>query len=527
MTPDQFLQIAEALPDACLLVSGDGTVLALNRRLASYLERTPAELTNQPFAALISTSAMPLDVFLRLCARTHDSVPMTVTCVGRSESCRLVGALLQPRSGANAALIMVSIRGEDLITIRFSALSRKIEQLNREIERRKSSEAALQQHAEALRLADRRKNEFLAMLGHELRNPLVPIRSGLELLRIKPGDQDTLAVMQQHVEHIVRLVDDLLDVARITRGKIELRKQPLCLTTLVQRALASARSFIDSKQQQLQVSLSDTALWVEADPARLLQVINNLLHNAAKYTPANGCITLETTREDDQAVIRVRDNGIGIESASLAIIFDLFTQLEPSMARSEGGLGIGLTISKEIIERHGGQIEASSAGLGQGSQFTVRLPLVTAPVLPVTEPVATEALAIAATTSAPARCLRVLIVEDNQQSAQLMGRLLSAVGPDKIELAYDGETALAVASAFKPDVIFLDIGLPDLDGFEVARRLRAQAEFSATLLVAVTGYGSEDDRRTSRDAGFDLHLVKPVAVEQLSSVLATARQQAQ
>ena len=367
MTPDQFLQIAEALPDACLLVSGDGTVLALNRRLASYLERTPAELTNQPFAALISTSAMPLDVFLRLCARTHDSVPMTVTCVGRSESCRLVGALLQPRSGANAALIMVSIRGEDLITIRFSALSRKIEQLNREIERRKSSEAALQQHAEALRLADRRKNEFLAMLGHELRNPLVPIRSGLELLHIKPGDQDTLAVMQQHVEHIVRLVDDLLDVARITRGKIELRKQPLCLTTLVRQALASARSFIDSKQQQLQVSLSDTALWVEADPARLLQVINNLLHNAAKYTPANGCVTLETTREDDQAVIRVRDNGIGIEEEFHEKIWVIFKRLHGKQ-KYGGGTGVGLSIVKKIIERHDGVIWIESQpGIGTRS----------------------------------------------------------------------------------------------------------------------------------------------------------------
>ncbi|MEZ5592473.1 MAG: ATP-binding protein [Gammaproteobacteria bacterium] len=527
MTPDQFLQIAEALPDACLLVSGDGIVLALNRRLASYLERTPAELTNQPFAALISTSAMPLDVFLRLCARTHDSVPMTVTCVGRSESCRIVGALLQPRSGANAALIMVSIRGEDLITIRFSALSRKIEQLNREIERRKSSEAALQQHTMALRLADRRKNEFLAMLGHELRNPLVPIRSGLELLRINPGDQDTLAVMQQHVEHIVRLVDDLLDVARITRGKIELRKQTLCLTTLVQRALASARTFIDSRQQQLQVSLTEVALWVEADPVRLLQVLGNLLHNAAKYTPAHGCITLETTCENNQAIIRIRDDGIGIERKSLAAIFDLFTQLEPSMARSEGGLGIGLTISKEIIERHGGQIEASSAGSGQGSQFTVRLPLVAAPARPAPAAPVAQAPAATAAPSGQARCLRVLIVDDNQQSAQLMGRLLTAVGPDKIELAYDGETALAVATAFQPDVIFLDIGLPDLDGFEVARRLRAQAGFATTLLVAVTGYGSEDDRRMSRDVGFDLHLVKPVTVDQLSSVLDAARQQAQ
>jgi CheY-like chemotaxis protein/two-component sensor histidine kinase len=372
------------------------------------------------------------------------------------------------------------------------------------------------------READRRKDEFLAMLAHELRNPIAPILNALHLLREEdggPAAEQAHEVAERQVRHLARLVDDLLDVSRINSGKIHLRKVRVELGEAVARAVETARPLIAARRHELSVSLPDEPIPLEADAARLEQVLANLLNNAAKYTETGGRIAIEAHREGEAAVVRVRDNGIGIAPELLPRIFDLFTQADRSLDRSQGGLGIGLTLVRSLVEMHGGRITAASAGVGKGSEFVVRLPLGSPEALDETEGTGHPGPPLE---SVEARPKRVLVVEDNIDGARLMVRLLQSRG-HQIRVAHDGPSALEAAREQRPDVVLLDIGLPGMDGYQVAEQLREMEGMERALLVALTGYGQDEDRQRSHEAGIDLHMIKPVDPEALIKLVASDR----
>lgn len=361
-----------------------------------------------------------------------------------------------------------------------------------------------------LRKADRRKDEFLAMLGHELRNPLAPIRSGLELLAMaQPDKSEIVELLHDQVNHVVRLVDDLLDVSRIAQGRISLRREPVELASIIEQATEAARQLIENRQQTLSISLPEAPIQLNADRIRLVQVIGNVLNNAAKYSDVGGAIKLTAEADRRGVHIRVEDNGIGIDPELLPEIFDLFTQSSRSIDRSQGGLGIGLTLVKQLIELHDGSVEVFSAGRGLGTQFDIHLPTGQA----------SEARATPAALSPSADARRVMVVDDNVGAAAMTSLLIRRLGPHCVETAHDGPSALEKARRFHPDIILLDIGLPKMDGLAVARTLRQSRDFAQTLLVALTGYGQEEDRRKSSEAGFDEHVVKPVDVDTLRRLL--------
>ena len=365
--------------------------------------------------------------------------------------------------------------------------------------------------------ADRRKDEFLAMLAHELRNPLAPVRNAVAVLRLAgPSDarlQRQREVVERQVTHMARLLDDLLDVSRISRGKIQLKKQRLRLGDVVSQAVETVTPLIENRRHTLTVDLPAEDLHLEGDFDRLAQVVGNLLSNAAKYTEEEGRIWLEARSEDGQAVILVRDTGMGIEAEMLPYVFDLFAQAERTVDRSQGGLGIGLTMARKLVQMHGGEIEARSAGLGQGSEFILRLP-----VLAATRPEAGDADAAEALPH-PLAARRILVVDDIADSAETLGELL-ALWKHEVRTALGGAAALDAAREFRPELVLLDIGMPGMDGFEVARRLRAEHGHDGMTLVAMTGYGQERDRERTRQAGFDAHLVKPVDLAALGQLLA-------
>jgi PAS domain S-box-containing protein len=365
---------------------------------------------------------------------------------------------------------------------------------------------------ELLRQADRRKDEFLATLAHELRNPLAPIRHGLQILNLISSQDDaatqTRAMMNRQLDQMVHLIDDLLDLSRITHDQIELRKERVELDAVVWSALEASKPLIEQARHQLTVELPSRPVILEVDPTRLAQVVLNLLNNAAKYTDPGGRIWL-TVEADNQLVIRVRDNGIGISPQMLPRIFEMFTQVDRSLERSRGGLGIGLTLVRRLIEMHGGTVSAHSEGIGRGSEFVVKLPL---PQLgPADLPRPTERKAL------PKR--RILVVDDNEDAANSLAMLMKLWG-NETQTAYDGPGALASASVFHPEVVLLDIGLPGLDGYQVARRMREVPTLRRVKLVALTGWGQEEDRSRGREAGFDHHLVKPVDLGELEKLLA-------
>jgi PAS domain S-box-containing protein len=376
-----------------------------------------------------------------------------------------------------------------------------------DITERKHLEEELRRRAKQLQDADRRKDEFLAMLAHELRNPLAPVRNALQILKM-PGMtgeavRQAREIMERQVYHLVRLVDDLLDVSRIMQNKIELRKEPVDLAIVFDRAVETAQPAIDAKAQELAVSQPTHSIRIQGDLVRLAQVVSNLLVNAAKYTDKGGKILLTGERDGRDAVIRVRDTGMGIDSELLPRIFDLFTQADRSLARSEGGLGIGLTVVKHLVEMHGGSVSATSDGPGQGSEFVVRLPAHSPSPIGDAATVGTDEIRPRGTSR------KVLVVDDNMDAAESTAMLLRMLG-HSVETAHDGHSALQAARTFHPEVVLLDIGLPGMSGYEVAKALRAEFGLERHLLVALTGYGQEEDRRKSDASGFDRHLVKPV-----------------
>jgi len=380
-------------------------------------------------------------------------------------------------------------------------------------------EHTLRQREDALREADGRKNEFLALLAHELRNPIAPIRYALAMMR-KPAasaEQRTRAedIIDRQATHMGRLLDDLLDVSRITRGSLELRKSVTTLDSAVATAVESAQPFIDAKHHALHIELPDHVVRMEADPARLAQIISNLLINAAKFTPEGGRIELEATNGDREVTVTVRDNGVGIGPELMPRLFTLLAQAQPALDRSENGLGVGLALVRGLVHLHGGTVEARSAGPGRGSQFIVRLPVGAA--------VAPEEKPHDATTPAESAGLRVLVVDDNRDAADSCAMLLELSG-HRARTAYNGTQALQLGENLLPHVVLLDIGLPDLNGYEVARRIRATPWGAHLPLVAVTGWGKEEDRERAFAAGFDHHLTKPVAPEAVASLVTTLSQ---
>ncbi|HXZ85555.1 MAG TPA: PAS domain S-box protein, partial [Myxococcota bacterium] len=377
----------------------------------------------------------------------------------------------------------------------------------------------LKQVEEELREIDRRKDEFLATLAHELRNPLAPIRNSLLVLRAGGTAANSTHVhdmIERQLSHLIRLVDDLLEVSRITSGKVDLRRERVELADVVRAALEASMPAIDAAGHQLELALAGEPLVLEADAVRLAQVLANLLNNAAKYTEEGGSIQLSARREGGSAVVSVRDNGLGIPPAMLPRVFDLFTQIDRTLGRAQGGLGIGLALVKRLVEMHGGRVEARSAGWGAGSEFVVRLPL--AP----SEAASRADAAPPARTPAVRVRRRFLVVDDNRDAADSLALLLEAYGAE-VQVAYDGSSALAQLRGVRPDVVLLDLGMPGMDGFELAARIRKQPELAGILLVALTGWGQPEDRRATRAAGFDLHLVKPVSPPELRELIALRR----
>lgn len=386
---------------------------------------------------------------------------------------------------------------------------------------RKRAEEALKASEAALRDTDRRKDEFLATLAHELRNPLAPLRTGLGVLKITPAGERATRVremMERQLTHMVRLIDDLLDVSRISRGTIELKKARVTVKAIMDSALEATSPLIESSGHTLAVWIPDTPLYLDVDPTRIAQALINLLGNAAKYTPRAGSIELSAERDAHEAVVRVKDTGIGLAEEMLPRVFEMFTQIQRTGEGAQTGLGIGLALARRLVEMHGGTVTAESAGPGQGSTFTVRLPLAVAPagVTPAMEQAS-------ATAPTPGR-RRILVVDDNVDAAETLAMVLES-SEHEIRTAHAGGEALSTARIFDPDFVFLDIGLPDMDGYAVARQIRADPRLRRAVLIALTGWGSEDDRRRSAEAGFDVHLTKPVEITLLEGVLSRSSQE--
>jgi len=393
----------------------------------------------------------------------------------------------------------------------------------RDITERSRLQRLTAEQAATLADLDRRKDEFLAMLSHELRNPLAPILNAALLLRLHSNRErlqgieapllhQSASIIERQVRQLSRIVDELLEISRITTGRIQLHQEPIVVDVVVENAVATVRSLIDQRKHDLTVSLSPKAIWLHVDAARLEQVVVNLLTNAAKYTDEGGRIWLTVQQEGEEAVLRVRDTGVGIAPEILPRIFDLFTQAERTLDRSQGGLGIGLALVQRLVEMHGGTVEASSV-LGQGSEFVVRLPVVPPPdSLPSSFP--------SETLQRFGPALRVLIVDDNVDTVTTLAMLVKESG-HAVRTAYDGTSVVEAALDYRPNVVLLDIGLPGLNGFEVAKQLRQQPALQNTVLVAMTGYGQESDRQRSKEAGFDHHLVKPGDFGKVLQILAT------
>ena len=382
----------------------------------------------------------------------------------------------------------------------------------------KNREEELRRLAANLSEADRRKTEFLAVLAHELRNPLAPIRHGLQLIRMHDGNSDTLEkvrdMLDRQVNQMVRLVNDLLDVARITSGKVELRKQRAQMSELIKIAVETSMPLIDASGHHLTINVPKEPMPVFVDPERISQVISNLLNNAAKYTPPGGKIVLDVTRSTGEIAVSVTDNGVGIAPQSIGSVFDLFRQVGQDIERSQGGLGIGLSLVRQLVELHGGTTSATSPGEGCGSTFTFRLTEVEVPVAPVFHgdqpPVTVE--------SKP-KSLRILIADDNIDAAEILSLLLQVSG-HITDIAHDGQTALTQIREFRPDIAIVDIGMPGMNGYEVAKAVREIHDLNDVVLVALTGWGSEQDRFLSRQAGFNHHLIKPVDMEVIEKLVA-------
>jgi PAS domain S-box-containing protein len=502
--------IVESSEDAIISQDLDGIITSWNEGAERMYGYRAAEVMGKPLSLLI-----PPD--------HPDEAPALLERIRRDERISHFETVRLRKDGSpvDVSLTMSPIKDSQGKVIGASKIAR-------DITASKRNEAALRSMAvENARLyadlkeADQRKDEFLAMLAHELRNPLAPIRNAVQVIKA-PGVNPEIAaearqMIERQVQHMVRLIDDLLDVSRIMRGKIELRTEPVELARVVAQAVDMSQPVIDAQGQELIVSYPPEPIWLEADPARLAQVMSNLLHNAAKFSQKTGRIWLTAERQGSEAVLRVRDEGAGIESDLLPRIFDLFVQGDRSLERTSGGLGIGLTVARKLVELHRGTVTAQSEGPGRGSEFVVRLPALGKAPLRTSAP--------AGRPLSPSAARRILVVDDNVDAAESMAMLLRLQGDD-VRLAHSGPEALEAAACFRPGIILIDIGLPGMSGLEVARRLRQQPEFQRTTVIAVSGYGRPNDKQLSREAGFDYHLTKPVDPDALLQLLAESEAKA-
>ena len=381
------------------------------------------------------------------------------------------------------------------------------------------AETTLRAQSERLRDSDRRKDEFLATLAHELRNPLAPIRNALQIIHLSgnngPAVDQARRMMERQLSQMVRLIDDLLDVSRISRGKLDLRKERIELSAVIKSAVDTAQPLIDAAGHELTLSLLPEPIYLDADPVRLAQIFSNLLNNAAKYMDRGGRIWLTTAREGKEVVVSVRDAGIGIPEDAMPAIFDMFAQVDRSLEKSQGGLGIGLTLVKQLLEMHGGRIEARSEGQGKGAEFIARLPIATV------EPLR-QAVNDAGERGVTAGTCRILVADDNRDAAESMSMVLRLMG-NEVRTVNDGIKAVEEAEAFRPDMVLLDIGMPRLNGYDAARRIRAERWGKAILVVAMTGWGQDEDKRRASEAGFDQHFTKPVNPADLEQLIAGLR----
>jgi signal transduction histidine kinase/CheY-like chemotaxis protein len=461
-------------------------------------------------------------------AMTPDARLALAGLLGRQPAWSDLPVLILTRQGAGSSVVLGAVEQLGNVTllerpVRVAALQSAVRVALRARQRQYQTRAHLRAEARAkqqLQDADRRKDEFLAMLAHELRNPLAPVRNSLQILRLADVHDPTVErvrlVMERQIGHLIRLVDDLMEVSRITRGKIELRPERMDLLRAIRSAVETSQPLIDAAGHDFELDLPGEPLPLDADPVRLAQVFANLLNNAAKYSDPSGRIRLGARREGEEVVVVVRDEGIGIPPELLPHVFDLFTQLDSTHRRSQGGLGIGLTLVRSLVRMHGGSVAARSEGVGHGSEFEVRLPIargeVTAEQAPEAAPVAASAM-------------RVLVVDDNRDAADSLGVLLDSFGY-QVEVTHDGPAALRAAELFRPELVLLDIGMPEMDGYEVARRLRSGPRGDALVLVALTGWGQEEDRQRTQAAGFDHHLVKPTDLDALQRLLAELSERA-
>ena len=496
-TADRAREYADAIINTVsepLVVLDDTlTVMRVNQSFCTEFELRCEQIEGRPLARVAETQwDVPLllkqlqEVLTRDIALTDFELPYTVP--RRSPRNLLLTAHKIPGDTGRVSLILLSV--EDVTERRASA--QRLEQM------------------------DQRKDEFLAMLAHELRNPLSAITQALHLLRHHKGGTDPTPLydlIQRQTRQLVHLIDDLLDVARIRRGHIELKREAVNLVPLVRGTVWESSESLKRRRHTLTLELPEAPLEVEGDPIRLEQIVSNLLENAIKYTEPGGRIMVSLSKEAGEIALSVRDNGIGIRAQDLEGIFDLFTQIDTTLARSDGGLGIGLTVVHRLVALHAGRIEARSAGLGRGSEFIVRLPIASRTAHWAPQP----KIESAHTTIAPS-VRRVLIVEDNRDSAEALGQLVRSWGHE-VTMVPDGSSALALFEHLELDIAFLDIGLPRMDGYELARRMRASALQRPLRLVAMTGYGREEDRRTALDAGFDAHFVKPLTIEAIRQLL--------
>jgi PAS domain S-box-containing protein len=494
----QFSSFLEAAPDAIVILDQDGKIVRVNRQAERMFGHERDELMGQEVEILM---------------------PQRFRDRHRGQRAGFVAHPSTRPMGTGPALDLWGLRkdgSEFPVEISLSPIPDDqgilIASIVRDVTERRRME-------QDLRDANRKKEEFLATLAHELRNPLAPIRNGLQLMKLAKNNADTVeqarTMMERQLGHMVRLVDDLLDVNRINLGKLELRKERVELASVVQEAVETSLPLVEMYGNELTVTLSPEPIYLDADLTRLAQVFSNLLNNAAKYSEPGGRVWLSAERQGNDVVVTVKDTGAGIPAEMLPKVFEMFTQVDRTLDRSQAGLGIGLSLVKALVEMHEGVVEARSDGLGKGSEFVVRLPASVEKLV--------QAMQSASTQQKREAKYRILVVDDNRDTAGSLAMILQMMGNDT-RTAYDGEEAVAAASEFQPDVILLDLDLPKLNGYEVCRRIRKQPGGKELVIIAQTGYGQAEDRRRTHEAGFDYHIVKPLDPDALMDLLAELQQ---
>jgi len=503
----RYVSLVQNIKDhSIFMMDPEGNIISWNEEAQRIIGYTESEILGRHFSIIFTADdvrdGLPQQELLR--AKEQGRAEDERWHVRKDGSCFWAFGIVSPLHDADGTLVGFS-------------------KILRDITERKLAEQQLHEQAEALKQADRAKNEFMATLAHELRNPLAPLRYGLQIMESAKGDPDAVQqareVMDRQLQQMVRLVDDLLDVSRITRGIAELRKQHVELKTIVQTAVETSRPLVEASNHELLVELPVEPIWLDADPTRLGQVVSNLLNNSARYTTDQGRISLTAERDCDLAVIRVKDNGIGMPAEMLDRIFGMFTQLNQSPDRPQGGLGIGLALVRSLVELHGGTVEAHSDGDGLGSEFIVRLPVAGAEAAEAGHSCAVQTEQQDEGPGAPQPAARqILIVDDNVDGADSLATLLRFAGHE-VKVAHNGPTALEIVQSEKPQIAILDIRMPTMDGYQLAQQLRKEPGLENLVLVALTGYGQPEDHQRSQAAGFTHHLTKPVDSNQLRELI--------